>query len=75
MRKFAAKYQKSSSKIPKIKQQITNREQANADNPYMTKSLEDLLKIAQDFRDETVTLTQTQQAQLLQAIKAKRSPD
>jgi hypothetical protein len=58
-----------------LKQQITNREQANADNPYMTKSLEDLLKIAQDFRDETVTLTQTQQAQLLQAIKAKRSPD
>jgi hypothetical protein len=56
-----------------LKQQITNREQANADNPYMTKSLEDLLKIAQDFRDKTVTLTQTQQAQLLQAIKAKRS--
>lgn len=58
-----------------LKQQIENREQADADNPYMTKSLDDLLKIAQDFRDRTVTLTQRQQAQLLQAIKAKRSPD
>ena len=58
-----------------LKQQIENREQANADNPYMTKSLDDLLKLAQDFKDRTVSLTQTQQAQLLQAIKAKRSPD
>tara|TARA_B100000035_G_scaffold315120_1_gene333984 strand:- start:4432 stop:5892 length:1461 start_codon:yes stop_codon:yes gene_type:complete len=58
-----------------LKQQIENREQANADNPYMTKSLDDLLKLAQDFKDRTVTLSQTQQAQLLQAIKAKRSPD
>ena len=58
-----------------LKQQIENREQANADNPYMTQSLDDLLKLAQDFKDRTVTLTQTQQAQLLQAIKAKRSPD